>query len=351
MVAAQVIGVGSYAPERRLDNAELSRTVETSDAWIRERTGIGERRIAAPDEAASDLATAAAKRALAVAGLQPNDIDMVMVATVTGDRPLPATAAIVQRKLGITNRCGAFDLAAACAGFVYGLGLGNALIGQGQCRHVLVIGVEVLSRFVNWEDRTTCVLFGDGAGAVVLGPGAAEAPAGIDGVHLHCQGSMSHLLTIPAGGSEKPASGASLAEREHYVRMEGQDVFRVAVKELASACLSAIDALQMTASDVDWVVAHQANERILEAVAQRSGIPFERFFRNIARYGNTSSASIPLALDEAYRSGSLEPGSKLVLCALGAGIAWGSCVLRWQLPKPTPQPTRQRGESPSESVA
>lgn len=331
MLCTELVGIGAYAPQRVVTNAELAERVATSDAWVRERTGIGERRLAADDELTSDLACKAARRALEVAGLAPEDLDMIVVATVTGDRPLPSTAARVQAKLGITGACPAFDIAAACAGFVYGLSIGDAFIRSQQARTVLVIGVELLSRFVDWDDRSTCVLFGDAAGAAVLR--ASETP-GLLSTYLKCDGNLASLLTIPAGGSEQPASEASVAERAHYVKMQGREVFRVAVKELASACRSAIDGAQLAADEVRWVVAHQANERILEAVSQRSGIPFERFFRNIERYGNTSSASIPLALDEAYRRGALSPGDSVLLCALGAGIAWGSALLRWTLKEP-----------------
>jgi 3-oxoacyl-[acyl-carrier-protein] synthase-3 len=326
MIRSRILGTGAYLPPHRLDNTWLESRVDTTDAWIRERTGVAERRIAPPDLVTSDLAAAAARVALDDAGLAARDLDMVIVATVTPDMPMPATACFVQRKLGAAP-CAAFDLGAACAGFIYGLGLADGLIRGGGARHVLVIGVEVLSRVLDWSDRTTCVLFGDAAGAAVLGP--SDDPArGVLSVCLHADGDAAGILTIPGGGTLHPASADTVAARLHKVHMNGREVFRHAVRNLAAGAVEAIEAAGLSRADVDHVVAHQANARILQAVAQRANVPFDRFFINIEKYGNTSSASIPVALDEARRAGRIVPGQTVLMCALGAGVAWGSALVR-----------------------
>jgi 3-oxoacyl-[acyl-carrier-protein] synthase-3 len=273
------------------------------------------------------MAAEAARRALAAAELEATEVDLIIVCTVTPDMPLPATGVYVQHKIGARHDCPAFDLAAACAGFIYGLSVADQYVRTGIAKHVLVIGVELLSRVLNWEDRTTCVLFGDGAGAVVVSP-ARDDGRGVLSTKLYADGSMAGALTIPGGGSVEPASERSLAEGRHYVHMAGRDIFKFAVRALSAATLAAVEAAGMKVDDIDWAVPHQANLRILDGVSKRCGLPMDRFYINIDRYGNTSSASVPIALDEGVRNGSIRPGQNLVLCALGGGIAWGSALLR-----------------------
>ncbi|GAC1358771.1 MAG: ketoacyl-ACP synthase III [Polyangiales bacterium] len=333
--ASRILGTGRYTPERRLTNADLEKLVDTSDAWIIERTGIKERRVAAPGELTSDMAAAAGRRAIEAAGLTADDIDMIVVGTISGDMPMPACAAFVQQKIG-AKHCPAFDISAACAGFVYGITIADRFIRAGGVRNVLVIGVELLSRLLDWEDRKTCVLVGDGAGAVVVGPNTAPDPTGpgaadrgILSTHLFTDGALACSLFIPGGGSKEPVSAEVLANKRHLVHMEGQDVFKAAVRNLSSAANAALAANGITAKDVDWVVAHQANLRILQAISQRLEIPMERFYVNIQKYGNTSSASIPIALDELIAERRVAPGQTILMTALGAGISWGSALIRW----------------------
>ncbi len=326
VLGSRIAGTGSYAPARVLTNADLERLVDTSDEWIRERTGIKERRIAADDECTSDMALRAARSALEAAGLGPQDLDMIVVGTISPDRQLPACAAYLQQKLGVTGMP-AFDVSAACAGFLYALAIGDQFIRNGTHRHVLVVGVELLSRVINWADRNTCVLFGDGAGAVVLAP-ATEESGRVLSSRLHTDSTFIDSLYIPAGGSREPLTPAGLEARRNTVQMVGNDVFRVAVKNLSGASRAAIEAAGIAPSDVDWVVPHQANLRIIAQVSARLGIPLERFVINIDRYGNTSSASIPLALDEAMRDGRARTGHTVLMCALGAGISWASALVR-----------------------
>jgi 3-oxoacyl-[acyl-carrier-protein] synthase III len=321
-----ILGTGAYAPDRVLSNADLERLVDTSDAWITERTGIRERRIAADDQASSDMALVAAQRALQAAGLSARDLDMIIVGTVTPDLPMPACASILQQKLG-AGPIPSFDISAACAGFLYAMSIADQFIRSGAQKHVLIVGVELLSRILNWKDRTTCVLFGDGAGAAVLGP-AKDDGAGILSTKLYTDSSLVNSLCIPGGGSKEPLTPESLAEARGKVHMAGQDIFKVAVKNLTSASRSALEHAELPASAVRWVVPHQANLRIIAQVAQRLDIPLERFVLNIERYGNTSSASIPIALDEALRDGRIEKGDTVLMCALGAGISWGSALVR-----------------------
>jgi 3-oxoacyl-[acyl-carrier-protein] synthase-3 len=327
-----ILGTGRYVPAKVLTNGDLEKLVDTSDAWIAERTGIRERRVAKEGENTSDMATAAGRAALEAAGVAASELDMIIVATVTGDSPMPATAVHVQTKLGISSNIPAFDLSAACAGFLYGLSIADQFIRTGQMRHVLLVGVELLSRVLNWRDRTTCVLFGDGAGAVVLGPADAKASAaearGVISTKLFTDGSLASSLTIPGGGSQMPLTHHALDEAQDKVQMVGRDVFKVAVKNLTSASKAAIDVAGLSPNDIDWVVAHQANMRILTQVAGRLDIPLQRFVINIERYGNTSSASVPIALDEAVRDGRIRRGQTVLMCALGAGISWGSALVR-----------------------
>ncbi|MCS6797450.1 MAG: ketoacyl-ACP synthase III [Myxococcota bacterium] len=324
---SRIAGTGRYLPARVLTNHDLERMVDTSDAWIVERTGIRERRIAADGEHTSDMAAAAAREALASAGLSARDLDLILVATVTPDMPLPATAMFVQQKIGARNDCPGFDLSAACAGFIYGLAVADQFVRGGAARHVLVVGVELLSRVLDWTDRSTCVLFGDGAGAVVVSPALGDG-RGILSTTLYADGSLAPALCIPAGGSVEPATAATVAARRHFVRMEGSQIFKFAVRALAQATRTAIERAGVTPEEIEHVVPHQANLRILAAVAERCGIPWERFHLNIDRYGNTSSASVPIALDEAMREGRIRPGALVAMCALGGGIAWGGAVVR-----------------------
>lgn len=324
--ASQIVGTGAYAPERVLTNHELARLVDTSDEWIQQRTGMKERRIAREGEAASDMAFEAAKRALDAAGLKATDLDMIIVGTISGDTPMPACAAYLQRKLG-ASQIPAFDVSAACAGFIYGLSICDQFIRSGTYKRILVVGVELLSRILNWKDRVTCVLFGDGAGAAVLAPAGGDG-RGVLSTRLYTDSSLCDSLCIPAGGSREPLTAEALAEQRNKVFMVGSDIFKIAVKNLTAASRAALDQAGLAASGVTWVVPHQANLRIINQVALRLDLPLERFVLNIERYGNTSSASIPLALDEAVRDGRIKQGDTVLMCALGAGISWGSALVR-----------------------
>jgi len=323
---SRILGTGAYVPERVLSNFDLEKLVDTSDEWIRERTGIRERHIAHAEEATSDMALRAARRALEAAGLTPQDLDMIVVGTITPDMPMPACAAFLQHKLGISD-VPAFDISAACAGFLYALSIGDQFIRSGMHRHVLVVGAELLSRILDWEDRTTCVLFGDGAGAAVLGP-AGEDGRGVLSTKLHTDSTLLDSLCIRAGGSKERITPEAIEGKRDKVFMNGQDIFKVAVKNLTRASASALTESGLSPSEVRWVVPHQANMRIITQVAQRLDIPLERFVLNIDRYGNTSSASIPLALDEAVRDGRIQPNDTVLMCALGGGISWASALVR-----------------------
>jgi 3-oxoacyl-[acyl-carrier-protein] synthase III len=323
---SRIAGTGRALPDKVLTNHDLSKMVDTNDEWIQARTGIRERRILEEGRTTSDLAALAGQRACATAEISPSELDCIIVATISPDMPMPAVAVTVQQKVG-ARTCAAFDLSAACAGFIYGLSVGDAFIKNGMFKKVLVVGVEVLSRVVDWTDRNTCVLFGDGAGAAVLVPSSDDR--GILSTHIYADGSMMKYLNIPGGGTMEPASAKSVEGKRHYVKMDGKPVFTNAVKNIASASLTALEANGKTAADVDIVVAHQANLRILEAVAQRVNIPLEKFYLNIHRYGNTSSASIPIALDEAAGEGRVKPGDLVLMSALGAGLSWGSALVRF----------------------
>jgi 3-oxoacyl-[acyl-carrier-protein] synthase-3 len=328
VIRTRIIGTGRGIPERRLTNGDLESMVETSDAWIVERTGIRERRILDRSLATSDLATEAGRNACKAAGISPNEIDCIIVGTVTPDVPFPATATYVQRKLGAQAGGAAFDVSAACAGFLYGLAVADGFISKGMFKRVLVVGVEILSRIIDWTDRNTCVLFGDGAGAVVLAPDESGAH-GLLSTHLYADGNYTDLLYIPGGGTKEPLNPESLTARQQFVKMNGREVFKHGVRNMAQAARTALDANGLRAADVTWVFAHQANLRIIEGVAERVGIPLDRFFLNIERYGNTSSASLPIALDEAAESGKLKTDDTLLFTALGGGLAWASACVRW----------------------
>lgn len=323
-----ILGTGSYAPERVVTNDDLSHMVETSDEWIRTRTGIRERRIAAPTESTSDMAVQAARRALADAGVAAAEIDLLIVATLTPEMPMPATACFVQPKLGVPTSAACFDLAAACSGFVYALDTACAMVGSGRYRKALVIGVEKLSAVLDWQDRTTCVLFGDGAGAVVVG--ASDEPGrGLLGTRLGTHGDGADLLYISHGGSLFPSTPESIAARNHCIRMKGKEVFKLAVRAMDEAARDILEQHQVRADQISLVIPHQANLRIIEAISDYLELPMERFFVNVDRYGNTSAASIPLALDEARRSGRIKPGDLTLLVAFGAGLTYGSALIRW----------------------
>jgi 3-oxoacyl-[acyl-carrier-protein] synthase-3 len=320
-------GLGAYAPAKRLSNDDLTHLVDTSDEWIRTRTGISERRVAAHQENASDMGVEAARRALDQAGLKPTDVDLLIVGTMTPDLQFPSTACLVQHKLGLRS-IPAFDVGAACCGFLYLLEVGTAMLRTGAYRNALVIGAEKMSSVLDWQDRTTCVLFGDGAGAAVLAP-SAERDTGVLGSILRADGSNVQLLHMPGGGSTCPATHASIEEHKHFLKMNGKEVFKIAVREMEQAIRDLLEKHKVTATQVGLVVPHQANIRIIEALAQRLELPAERFVVNIERYGNTSAASIPLALAEAHAAGRLKPGEFVVLVAFGAGLTWGATLLKW----------------------
>lgn len=323
---AGVVGLGVSVPERVLTNFDLEKMVDTSDEWIRTRTGIRERRIAAPNEAASDLALAAARKAIDSAGVAPEEIDLIIVATATPDMLFPATACLVQDGIGATNAA-AFDLEAACSGFIYALTVGGQFVRTGMYETVLVIGSEVLSRILNWQDRTTCVLMGDGAGAAVLRP-VAEG-YGLLGSYLGADGSGAGLLRLPAGGSRLPASPDTVASGAHYLQMNGSEVFKFAVRIMGEAAEKVLAQCGLTFADVDCYIPHQANYRIIEASARRFGLPMEKVLINIDRYGNTSAASIPIALYEGVQSGRVKAGDVVLMVAFGGGLTWGASVMRW----------------------
>ena len=323
-----ILGTGSYAPERVLTNDDLAHMVDTSDEWIRTRTGIRERRIAAPAETSSDMALHAARRALEDAGLTAADIDLLIVATVTPDTLMPACACMVQHKLGMPTASACFDLNAACSGFVYALDTACAMLGSGRYRKALVVGVEKLSAVIDWQDRTTCVLFGDGAGAAVIGT-SEEPGLGLIGTCLGTLGDGADLLYISHGGSESPSTPESITNRDHCIRMKGKEVFKLAVRAMDESARDILEQHHIRADQISLVIPHQANLRIIEAISQYLELPMDRFFVNVDRYGNTSAASIPIALDEARRAGRIKAGDLTLLVAFGAGLTYGSALIRW----------------------
>lgn len=323
-----ILGTGSYAPERILTNDELSRMVDTSDEWIRTRSGIRERRIAGTNEQTSDMGVEAARRALLDAGVTAAEIDLIIVATFTPDFVMPAVACLVQHKLGVRTTAACFDINAACTGFVYALDTACAMVSSGRYQRALIIGAEKLSAVMDWQDRTTCVLFGDGAGAVVIGPGD-QPDKGLLGTRLGAYGDGVDLLCIPAGGTAAPATADSVAKRDHCLRMKGKEVFKLAVRAMDEAARDILEQEQIRADQISLVIPHQANLRIIESISQYLELPMERFFVNVDRYGNTSAASIPIALDEARRAGRIKPGDLTLLVAFGAGLTYGSALIRW----------------------
>ncbi len=322
---SRIISTGSYMPEKVLTNHDLEKMVDTSDEWITERTGIKERRISKPDQAASDLACEAAKRALKKAQLKVEKIELILVATVSGDMPLPSTACLLQKKLGAVNAA-AMDINAACSGFIYGLSVADAFIKSGKYKKILVVGAEALSKFTDWQDRTTCVLLGDGAGAAVLAP---DHGRGILSVDIYSDGRLWDLLHIPAGGSAMPASKETIEKRLHYVKMKGNETFKVAVRTLENLVIETLKKNNLKPSQLSLLIPHQANLRIIKATAERLGLPMERVIINLTRYGNTSAASIPVALDEAIDEGRIKDGDYIMLEAFGGGLTWGSALIKW----------------------
>jgi 3-oxoacyl-[acyl-carrier-protein] synthase-3 len=318
-----ILGTGSYAPAKILTNEEISKIVDTTDEWIVTRTGIRERRVAAAGETTADMAVAAGRAALADAGVDASEIDLVILATLTPDLPMPATACLVQQKLGVPNRAASFDLNAACTGFIYALDTAWAMLGSGRYQRALVIGAEKLSTVLDWTDRSTCVLFGDAAGAVVLGP-AKTPQAGILATKLHTVPGAPELLCIPGGGSS-PA----LATDKRMIQMKGKEIFKFAVRSMEEVAREILEQQGIAAHQIACVIPHQANSRIIDAIAQYLKLPLERFYVNVDRYGNTSAASIPLALDEARRAGRVQPGDLTLLVAFGAGLTYGGALVRW----------------------
>jgi 3-oxoacyl-[acyl-carrier-protein] synthase III len=326
-VRSLIVGTGSYAPERILTNLELEKTLDTSDAWIQERTGIKARRVAAPDQAASDLAVVAATRALEAAALDPKDVEAIVVGTITPDYPFPSAAAVLQAKLG-NKKAFAFDVSAACAGSMYALGVADRYVASGATKNALVVGVDILTRICDWTDRNTCILFGDAAGAMVLRP-TDDPNRGLLTTRLHTDGALATILYQPGGGSREPLSEKVLREGSHFVKMNGREVFKVAVRALEENCREVLAAESLAPGDVTWVIAHQANKRILDATLQRLEIPASKCWMNLENYGNTSSASMPMTLDEANRAGWFRPGDVILMMAIGGGMAWGAGLLRW----------------------
>jgi 3-oxoacyl-[acyl-carrier-protein] synthase-3 len=321
-----IAGIGRSIPSHVVTNRDLESSIETTDEWIQTRTGIRERRIAPPEVATSDLAFEAAQEALADAAVDARDLDLIIVGTASPDMLFPASACLVQNRLG-ARAAGAFDLSAACSSWAYGVAMGHAAIAAGTAETVLVIGSEVLSRIIDWTDRATCVLFGDAAAAVVLRPCAPGQ--GFLAFHLGSDGSGGSLIRLPAGGSRLPASEQTVAARDHYIKMNGREVYKFAVRAIPRAIERVVADAGLTIDQVDCFIPHQANIRIIEAAAQRLGQPMERFFVNVDRYGNTSSASVPVALYEALEEGRIRPGSVVVFVAFGGGFTWGAAALRW----------------------
>jgi 3-oxoacyl-[acyl-carrier-protein] synthase III len=326
---AAIIGTGSYLPETRLTNKDLERMVDTSDEWIVSRTGIRERRIVGEGEATSDLAAHAAQRAMQSAGVGPDEIDLLIVGTSTPDHLFPSTACIAQAKLGLT--CPAYDVNAVCSGFIYALQCGASAIESGRYRTVLVVGADALTRHLDFTDRSTCVLFGDGGGAVVLQ--LSEEP-GVLAIELGADGNGGDLLKVPAGGSAAPCTELRIQHREQYLQMNGNEVYKFAVRVIPKATMAVLSSIDATIDDVTWLVPHQANKRILDTIEERLGIDDDRVYCNVENTGNTSAGSIPLALDDLYTSGRLQPGDLVALVGFGAGLTWGAATIRWTMSAP-----------------
>jgi len=323
---AHVTGWGRYAPSQVLTNVDLEKMVDTTDEWIVSRTGIRERRVAAAHETTASMAAVASLRAIRTAGLEPDDIDLILLATLTPDYWMPSTAALVKEAIGNT-RAAAMDIAAACSGFVFAYATAQAYITSGMAKHVLVIGAELLTRFLDYTDRNTCILFGDGAGAVVLS--AADEPGGGLGIEMTTEPQGAYMIWLPAGGAKSPPSAGTIARGEHYIRMEGKETYRFATRTLAATALAAIRKAGLEPADIDLFIPHQANIRIIDAVAKGLGLPMDKMFVNLDRYGNTSAASVPMALAEAANSGRIKVGDMVVIVAFGAGFTSGAVAIRW----------------------
>ncbi|MEI6127101.1 MAG: beta-ketoacyl-ACP synthase III [Pseudomonadota bacterium] len=326
MYRSRIIGTGSSTPEKVLTNKDLAAIVDTNDEWITTRTGIKERRISTKKESTSTFAYQASVNAMAMAGIAPDDLDMIIVGTVTPDMPTPSVACVLQHKLK-ASRAAAFDVSAGCTGFLYSLSVADNCIKAGAFNKILVIGAETLSKITDYQDRTTCILFGDGAGAVVLSK--ETGGRGILSTHLYSDGAHKELLYMPGGGSLNPSSEETLKKRLHYLKMDGNKVFKIAIKSLEEAALTALKHNNYTGDDLDLLVSHQANARIIQAIAKRLNLPAEKVFINIEKYGNTSSASVPIALDEANRKRRIKKNDLVLLDAFGAGVTWGAALIRW----------------------
>ncbi len=326
MVLAGILGTGTALPEKVITNKDLAKMVDTSDEWITERTGIKERRQAGPTETTSKLSVKAARKALDMAGISPKDLDLIICSTISPDMPLPSTAAFIQRDLGATACC-AFDLAAACSGFLFGMSVAEQFIKSGKANYALVVGAELLSRYLDYQDRATCVIFGDGVAAGVMGP--VSPPSGILASEMHTEGLYAEQLYIPAGGTVKPASSKTVEAREHYIKMRGNELFKVAVRSLEDVSRRVLAEANVCPEQLNLFIPHQANQRITEAVRARLGLQPEQVYSNISRVGNTSSASIPICLDECVRSGRIHKGDLILMAAFGAGVTWGATLMRW----------------------
>ena len=326
MIHARIIGTGSFAPKKVLTNHDLEKMVETSDAWIFERTGIRERRVVERGQTTSDLAYEASVRALKAAGISAQDLDLIIVGTLTPDSAMPSLGCVLQAKLH-AKKAAAFDIYAACSGFLYGLSIADGFIRSDMHETILVVGAEALSRYTDWEDRSTCVLWGDGAGAAVVQRHAGKR--GILSTHLHSDGSYGDVLHIPGGGAAHPATHDTVARRMHYIKMKGNETFKIAVRALEDVVQEALDHNKVKAEDIDLLVPHQANLRIIQAMAKRLNMPMEKVVLTIHKYGNTSAASIPMALDEAVRRGKIKENDLILLEAFGGGLTWASALIRW----------------------
>ena len=326
MYRAGIMGTGSALPERVMTNQDLESLVETSDEWITTRTGIKERRIADPDDSLSRYTIEASRQAIEAAGIQADELDMIICATVTPDQPLPAAACFIQAGLGLKGAA-SFDVQAGCTGFVYGLTIAEQFIVSGKARRVLVVGAELLSNFLNWDDRSTCVIFADGAGAVVVG--RAEEPYGILASEIRSDGEMRDFISIPAGGTKQPITHDAIDKKLHLIHMRGNETFKLAVRSLTEISTQVLNQGKVSAEELDLFVPHQANKRIIDAVGKRLGLGDDRVYVNIDRVGNTSSASIPIALDEVVRSGRVRPDDTILMSAFGAGLTWGAVLMRW----------------------
>jgi 3-oxoacyl-[acyl-carrier-protein] synthase-3 len=326
MIHARITGTGSYAPKKIVTNHDLEKLVDTSDEWITERTGIKERRIAEKGQTTSDLAYEASRKALKAAGLGADELDLILVATTTPDMYMPNLGCVLQEKLG-AKKAAAFDIFAACSGFLYGMSIADAFIRSGVYKNILLVGAEVLSRFTDWEDRSTCVIFGDGAGAVVLQRHSGKR--GVLSAHLHSDGSLGNLLYVPGGGALHPPSHETVQKRMHFIKMKGNETFKVAVRALEDVVQETLAFNKIKPEEIDFLIPHQANLRIIQAMAQRLNMPMEKVVLTLPKYGNTSAASIPMALDEAVRDGRIKENHLLLFEAFGGGLTWASALVRW----------------------